>query len=324
MEYVMTAGFFRTLNRLRPLAAAGTIVTALALFAGGLSSHPGAQGSTTLDAEEQSFLTALNQYRAASGLAALTIDPMLQDAAEWMSTDMATNNYFSHTDSLGRDPFQRMAAFGYTYNTWKGENLAAGVADGQTAFTLWQGSPGHNANMLGANYRVIGIARAYGPSSGYGWYWTTDFGGVASSPPSQPTPSPTATPSPAPTATPTPSPAATPPPPGLDSDGDSFGATDAAGLPVFSDSREAYTRTDPSRRCPLTTQAGDEGTDAWPPDFDDNQAVNILDVLAVRSAWGVPWIPGVSERFDLTANGALTTTDLLQIKPFFGTNCTTL
>ena len=74
---------------------------------------------------------------------------------------MGANNYFSHTDSLGRDPFQRMAAFGYNYNTWKGENLAAGADTAQGAFNLWKNSPGHNANMLNANFKVIGIARVY-------------------------------------------------------------------------------------------------------------------------------------------------------------------
>src|SRR5207237_9284275 len=111
---------------------------------------------------------------------------------------------------LGRDPFVRMCDFGYCFNTWKGENLAAGTAGAQAAFDLWKGSPGHSPNMLGANYYVIGIARAYTAGSGYGWYWTTDFGGYVQ--PSTPTPSPTATPSPAPTATPSPSPTRTPSP----------------------------------------------------------------------------------------------------------------
>jgi hypothetical protein len=31
--------------------------------------------------------------------------------------------------------------------------------------------------MLSANFRVIGIGRAYNGNSSYGWYWTTDFGG---------------------------------------------------------------------------------------------------------------------------------------------------
>ena len=41
---------------------------------------------------------------------------------------MASKNYFSHTDSLGRDPFTRMNAFGYSASAM-GENIAA-VDDG--------------------------------------------------------------------------------------------------------------------------------------------------------------------------------------------------
>src|SRR5574341_1868070 len=173
--------------------------------------------AAALDGEEQAFLGLINQYRAQNGLGQLSISNQLTSASLWMSQDMGANGYFSHIDSLGRDPWTRMAAFGYNYNTWKGENLAAGTSSAQTAFNLWKDSPGHNANMLGANYVAIGIARRYTAGSPYGWYWTTDFGGFLSSPlPPQssatPTPAPTATPTPAPTATPTPAPTATPTP----------------------------------------------------------------------------------------------------------------
>lgn len=164
-----------------------------------------------LDAEEQRFLDLINTYRAGLGLAALAPDPQLQAASRWMSEDMAANDYFSHYDSLGRDPFQRMDAFGYTYNVWKGENLAAGTAQAQVAFDLWKASPGHNSNMVNPQFHGIGIARAYGPTAGLGWYWTTDFGGVANpDPPADPTPSATPPRTPTPTATPTASPQPTP------------------------------------------------------------------------------------------------------------------
>jgi len=100
---------------------------------------------------------------------------------------MAAKNYFSHTDSLGRQPSTRFAAFGYTYLP-SGENIAAGYADAQNTFNLWQtacdpDSSGnctyaHRTNMLYAGYKVIGIARAYNANSTYRWYWVTDFGGV--------------------------------------------------------------------------------------------------------------------------------------------------
>ena len=164
-----------------------------------------------IDSEEQAVLTVINNYRQANGLGSLSLNGELNAAADWMSNDMAAKDYFSHTDSLGRDPFQRMADFGYGYNTWKGENLVAGVDAAQAAFDLWKGSPGHDANMLNPNFNVIGIARAYGDGTTYGWYWTVDFGsrGPAWFPPT-PTPvlSATATPmaTPTPTATQTPSP----------------------------------------------------------------------------------------------------------------------
>jgi uncharacterized protein YkwD len=123
------------------------------------------------------FLGLINDYRAQNGIAPLQVSVTLTQASDWMSTDMASKNYFSHTDSQNRDPFVRMTDFGYKYST-AGENIAAGNATAQATFTQWKNSPGHNANMLNANYKVIGIARAQNPSSTYNWYWTTDFGGT--------------------------------------------------------------------------------------------------------------------------------------------------
>jgi hypothetical protein len=180
--------------------------------------------AAALDGEEQAFLGLINQYRAANGLSQLGTSDQLTAASLWMSQDMGVNAYFSHTDSLGRDPFVRMDAFGYNYNTWKGENLAAGTETAQEAFDIWKGSAGHNANMLNGNFNFIGIGRAYTAGSPFGWYWTTDFGGQADGgappppppPPSTPKPAPTAVPSPtavpAPAPTPEPTPVPTPDP----------------------------------------------------------------------------------------------------------------
>jgi uncharacterized protein YkwD len=195
------------------LAAPLFILTLLA----GLALSPGT--AAALDSEETAVLHLINQYRAANGLGALSLNGKLNEAARWMSNDMAGNNYFSHTDSLGRDPFTRLSDFGYTYNTWKGENLAAGVSGAQAAFDLWKGSPGHNANMLNPHFTVAGIARAYGPGSTFGWYWTTNFGGQGDPPPPaapppapEPAAAPVQTPPPRPTAAPQPAPEPAPEP----------------------------------------------------------------------------------------------------------------
>src|SRR5205823_9917346 len=131
---------------------------------------PSGNAQTTLDAEQSSFLTLINQYRAQNGLGALQVSLALQQSSQWMSGDMAAKNYFSHTDSLGRDPFTRMAAFGYSGGA-RGENIAAGNSDAQNTFNQWltacdpDGSGNctfaHRNNMLGSSYQVVGIGRAF-------------------------------------------------------------------------------------------------------------------------------------------------------------------
>lgn len=137
------------------------------------------QAQPGLDSEESAFLTLINLYRDRQGVGQLATAPTLVVAAKWMSADLATRvkapGDFSHLDSLGRDPFVRMCVFGYCLNTWKGENIAAGSATAAATFIQWRDSPGHNENMVRAEFKTIGIGRAQGGY--YGWYWTTDFGG---------------------------------------------------------------------------------------------------------------------------------------------------
>jgi uncharacterized protein YkwD len=134
-------------------------------------------GDPGLDAEEQAFCTQINEYRAANGVAPLRVSVTLSNAANWMSNDMATLNYFSHTDSIGRTFSTRLKNFGYTFMTTRGENLAAGNETASRTFNQWRNSAGHNANMLSSSFKVIGISRAYNPLARYKHYWTTDFGG---------------------------------------------------------------------------------------------------------------------------------------------------
>jgi len=140
-----------------------------------------ALSGVSLDAEEAAFCRTINTYRAQNGLGSLRVSASLTKAAKWDTADMAQKNYFSHTDSLGRDPFQRMTAFGYNYRTAEGENIAAGNATAAATFNQWKASAGHNQNMLSSAYKVIGIGRSYSAAATYGWYWTTDFGGTTDS-----------------------------------------------------------------------------------------------------------------------------------------------
>lgn len=145
----------------------------------GSSSVLGPAFSPSLDEEEEKFLELINQYREAQGLTRLVVRSELTDAAYWKSQDMALEDYFSHTDSLGRDPGQLLSAFGYPEWCWRGENLSGGTPGAEYAFQLWKNSPGHNANMLSPEFTEIGISRFADPESTYRWYWATEFGGCS-------------------------------------------------------------------------------------------------------------------------------------------------
>ena len=155
------------------LLGLGLVVTAVVLrqSSNGAAAGPCAP-SGELDADETRLVELVNNYRAEHGLGALQLSPTLSRAATWMGEDMAARGYFSHTDSLGRAPYNRAIDCGYPSGA--GENLAAGYPTPEAAFEGWKASPGHNANMLTSDYRVIGVAVVRGGQ--YGTYWVTNFG----------------------------------------------------------------------------------------------------------------------------------------------------
>ena len=329
---------------LLPLSALAVLVTAALVVA---SPSTESEAAVTLDPVEQEFLELINEYRVDNGRVPLEPTDTLQNASEWMSTDMGVNHYFSHTDSLGRSAGTRMTAFGYNYNTWRGENIAAGYNTAQSVFNAWKASSGHNTNMLNVNYRVAGIARVYVSGSQYGYYWTNDFGGFNPNP-SPPagsatptptagvtntptpvvtnTPAPTATSTPVPTASPTPAPTATPTPqPASDNDSDGFMASD-----------EQHVGTNVSDNCgdPDTTKPG-RPSKSWAADLytlsGSANKVDLSDVASflspTRRLGTSPGDTGYDKRWDLQpgANGfsdTINISDIAQLvlttPPMFG------
>ena len=143
----------------------------------------------TLDSEEWNFITLINNFRAQNGIAPLQVSIALENATQWMSNDMASNNYYSHTDSLGRAPNPRVEAFGYP--TGVSDYIGEGYVDGQSYFNAWLQACNPNAAgdctysyqklMLATAYKVVGVGRAYNSSSAFGWYWNIDFGTILDS-----------------------------------------------------------------------------------------------------------------------------------------------
>jgi uncharacterized protein YkwD len=162
-------------NAPAPIQVASNPAPAPAKSAPAPAPAPVQTAPSPLDGEEQAFVRVINDYRRANGLGELAYQPNIEQAAHWMSKDMAEKNYFSHTDSLGRDPFKRMEAFNYK-GGWMGENLAAGKGSAGDVLIQFKNSAAHNANLLKPQYKKIGVARYNLPGSAYGWYWTVDFG----------------------------------------------------------------------------------------------------------------------------------------------------
>lgn len=141
-----------------------------------LAALPAVSRDYCAEPEELAFLSMINTYRTQNGLGPLDISQTLGAAAANHSDHMAETSYFDHTMSDGTTVVQNIRDHGYTGGTY-GENIAAGTETADFAFSTFQNSAPHNQNMLLASYESIGIARAYNAASGYGWYWTTIFGG---------------------------------------------------------------------------------------------------------------------------------------------------
>jgi uncharacterized protein YkwD len=127
-------------------------------------------------AEEVVALT--NAERAKVGCPALAPSTQLNQAAQGHSTDMAVNDYFSHTSLDGRTPWDRILATGYTYTT-AAENIAAGYSTPAAVVSGWMNSSGHRANILNCALTEIGVGYVYyTPDTGsvnYQHYWTQVF-----------------------------------------------------------------------------------------------------------------------------------------------------
>lgn len=136
----------------------------------------GKGGSYSPDGEERAFLELINDYRRKNGVGQLSLNDKLGAAAEHHSRDMAKKSYFSHKLANGDSAEQNIRRFGYTDYRFVGENIFAGDKRATKAMAAWKKSREHNRNMLSKDFDEIGIGRAYGKKSKYGWYWTTTFG----------------------------------------------------------------------------------------------------------------------------------------------------
>ena len=135
---------------------------------------------TALDSEEMAFLDLINNYRLQNNLSTLTGCISMHRSAQLHSENMRDLDFFEHEGLDGKQAWDRACTTcferGCGPTTAMAENIAAGNSGAAGTFDQWRNSPGHNANMLGSSFTMIGIGRATGGGQ-YGSYWTNVFGG---------------------------------------------------------------------------------------------------------------------------------------------------
>ena len=106
-----------------------------------------------------------NENRLVYNSNPLTINPVLEKAAQLKADDMASKGYFAHKSPEGRNPWYWFGQAGYDFS-YAGENLAVNFSDSVDVSQAWMNSPGHRQNILNGNFSEIGIATAQGMYQG--------------------------------------------------------------------------------------------------------------------------------------------------------------
>lgn len=164
-----------------------------------------------------------NIQRTNNGLAPLSSNSILSQAAIAKGNDMIAKGYWAHFAPDGTSPWSFFLSFGYRYR-YAGENLARDFADASSAVNAWMNSPTHKENILNPNYQEVGIGVVEGALAGVDTtiivqFFGTPLNGSTGSIPKveaqtaatvrpsfSPSPKPVITPSPSPVPTLTPTP----------------------------------------------------------------------------------------------------------------------
>lgn len=129
--------------------------------------------------DKELILEEINKARAKSckcgdqrfkGAPPLAWDERLEQAARLHAEDMMKNDFFSHTDSKGTAPAERVTNAGFEWRM-VGENIAKGELDEVEVIQGWLNSPNHCKNIMEPGFTHVAVA-----VSSDGLYWVQVFG----------------------------------------------------------------------------------------------------------------------------------------------------
>ncbi len=139
----------------------GLFIAFAALLA---SAAPAFADVSTKDASTAARM--VSAWRASHGLNSVRVDEALNRAASTQTQAMMAQGVMSH--DAGGDFRARMRAHGVRASS--AENIAMGQPSVQHVMSTWQGSWGHNANLLNPDMARVGLAR--GVTAAGTVYWT--------------------------------------------------------------------------------------------------------------------------------------------------------
>ncbi|MGN1481606.1 CAP domain-containing protein, partial [Porcipelethomonas sp.] len=114
----------------------------------------------------------VNEERAKEGIAPVTLNETLTDAAMLRAEEITEN--FEHTRPDGTSCFTVLDDYNIGY--WGcAENIAAGNSTADATMNQWINSSGHYANLMDSSYSEIGVGVVYDPDTTYGYYWVQLF-----------------------------------------------------------------------------------------------------------------------------------------------------
>lgn len=165
---------------LPPLAALLLVGAALASSAPAASAASCAGATRTVASQgsakaEAAVRCLVNQRRTAAGLKPLAFSAKAAKAAQGHTDDMVRRRYFDHVSPGGSSVADRV---NHTGMKWRsvGENIAVGQRTPASVMKSWMNSAGHRANIMNADFTVLGVGAAKEGTRGFsGPTWTQVF-----------------------------------------------------------------------------------------------------------------------------------------------------
>ena len=152
-------------EKARRLLALGTAVCLAAVCLAVPAGAADRQSEGISDFEWQ-VLALINKERMGQGLVPLTAFSTLQKAAHIRTDDLAVEYRGDHTRPNGERCDTVLSPLGLYYYHF-GENIAAGYTSPESVMVAWMNSPGHRANILGSDYRHVGVGYGTEDHQGY-------------------------------------------------------------------------------------------------------------------------------------------------------------